>query len=255
LATSWLIGSYADNDFAGRVWIFNPQTGDTLFRLENPNPESRFADWFGFSVAANERIIAVSADEDGTNGLEASGTVYVFDAITGQLQDTLYSPRAEADGEFGRHLTITPQGDVLVGAFGESVEGIKDAGRAYLFDGETGSLLLEFANPEPEVGIFAWSVAATESEIIIGSPAQQAVYVFETIPEPSSIAFAVTLSLSALGIALVQRWRAMSHGIGSARGAIRELFQRRFVMALSNNWHFRAICCASTANAFASCGT
>jgi outer membrane protein assembly factor BamB len=202
------VGSIADNSFAGRVWGFDRNTGETLYRLENPNPEARFFDWFSFSVAANAAIIAVGANEDATSGFDGSGTVYVFDAVTGALRHTLVSPQPEIEGEFGRLVTITPQGDVLVGAYGESVNGIEGAGRAYLFDGETGSLLLNIPNPEPDVGVFGWSVAASEGAIFVGSPAKQAVYVFETIPEPTSMLLAMTLVISALGFTIVRRLRA-----------------------------------------------
>jgi outer membrane protein assembly factor BamB len=217
------VGSFADNDFAGRVWVFDRSSGERLFALDNPNPEAQTADWFSWSVAASEELIVVGANEDTTSGLKGSGTVYVFDAVTGGLKHTLFSPRSVVEGEFGRQVAITPAGDVLVGAYGESVEGILGAGRAYLFDGETGNLYLDIANPEPEVGAFGWSVAATDSAIVIGSGAGQAVYVFEAIPEPSSFVLGATLIVVALGVAVVRRWRNLCHEqkVMAVRGSVR----------------------------------
>jgi outer membrane protein assembly factor BamB len=198
-------GSILYNEGAGRVWIFDRSTGETLFALDNPNPEAQTLDWFSWSVAANDDIIAVGANEDATNGIKGSGSVYVFDARTGALRYTLLSPRSVVEGEFGRQVTITPDGDVLVGAFGESVNGFTGAGRAYLFDGETGNLFLDLANPEPEVGGFGWSVSATQDGIIVGSPNSEAVYVFQTIPEPSSLLLGSSLIVSALVILVLRR--------------------------------------------------
>jgi outer membrane protein assembly factor BamB len=203
-------GSITYNASAGGVWVFDRLTGELLFPLHNPNPESPILDWYSWSIAGNDEIIAVSADEDSTNGVGNSGTVYLFDAETGALRHTLFSPRAEIDGEFGRQVALTPAGDVLVGAFGETVNGLKNAGRAYLFDGETGGLLLEFANPEGGIGTFGWTVAATESQILIGAPASQMVYVYETIPEPASIALVAAVLVVALAVGAIRARRKKS---------------------------------------------
>lgn len=201
------IGAVNDNSFAGRVWVFDSDTGAVAFTLENPNPESTLFDWFGWSVAANEDIIAVGAREDGTSGVQGSGTVYIFDSQTGALRNTLFSPQLETNGEFGRSVALTLDGDVLVGAWGTSVNGIEAAGHAYLFDGESGTLLLDMANPEPtSFASFGWSVSAAGNRIVVGAvgaqpaamPSSGAVYVFEAIPEPSSIALLAALVIAVL---------------------------------------------------------
>jgi len=191
-----------DGDNPGRVWVFDRDSGNVLFTLENPNPESQFLDWFGWSVAANEDIIVVGAQEDGTSGIDGSGTTYVFDSANGALLHTLFSPQLEGNGEFGRSVAVTPDGNVLVGAWGTSVDGIEHAGHAYLFDGQTGNLLLDIPNPEPQVNaVFGWTVSAYENRIIVGAPRVDAdglpstgrVYVFASIPEPTTGCLAGTL--------------------------------------------------------------
>ena len=189
-----------DNNDAGRVWVFDRQTGQTLFRLENPNPAARFFDWFGWSVAANDSIIAVGAQEDGTDGHEASGTVYLFDSNTGALKHTLFSPQSNEHGDFGSSLALTPDGDVLVGAWGTTADGIERAGRAFLFDGDTGSLLLDLMNPDiDQYHGFGWSVAAGESGLVIGSLSGD-VLVFEAIPEPSSLVLLTSAAIVSLAV-------------------------------------------------------
>jgi WD40 repeat protein len=200
-----------DGENPGRVWVFDRDTGDTLHTLENPHADNQappffFSDGFGRTVAAGSGLIAVGAITDSTAGPVESGTVYVFDEQSGALRHTLFSPVPESRGEFGRAVAVTPWGDVLVGSYGASVEGLFQAGRAYLFDGETGNLLLDFANPEPHLGAsFGWSVSATEDQILVSAvlensdsaPGSGVVYVFEGIPEPG------TELLTAAGAALI----------------------------------------------------
>jgi hypothetical protein len=185
-----------DGDNPGRVWVFNRATGEVKFPIENPNPASQLFDWFGFSVAADNSSIVVGAREDGTSGVDGSGTAYIFDSSNGALLHTLFSPQPEANGEFGRSVAMMANGNVVVGAWGTSVDGIEGAGRVYLFDGRTGSLLYDIPNPEPSAfGAFGYSVAAVGNTIAIGAPggaanalpSTGAVYLFSTVPEPAGI--------------------------------------------------------------------
>ena len=224
------IGTVADNSNAGRVWVFDRATAQPLFKIDNPRPDTppplNLLDFFGWSVAANDKIIVVGSDEDDSSGVEGSGTVFVFDSSTGDLLHTLYSPQLESNGEFGRSVGLTPQGDILVGAWGTTVNGVDGAGHVYLFDGATGAMLLDIPNPEPsEFAQFGWSVDALADRIIIGAmsantslngeflPATGAVYVFMLVPEPCSLHVAVGLLLvaamrrGALRAVLAIEWR------------------------------------------------
>jgi outer membrane protein assembly factor BamB len=191
-----------DDKNPGRVWVLDRDSSETIFTLENPNPEDQGFDWFGFSLAANEQFIVVGAQEDETNG-EDSGTVYVFDSQTGNLLHTLFSPHVEQNGEFGRSVALTPAGDVIVGAWGAKVDGVEGAGRVFLFDGETGDLLLDLPNPDPVGAMaFGWSVAAIGEKLAVGTPYTNGalpgagiVYVFDayTVPEPCAVQVAIWL--------------------------------------------------------------
>ncbi len=202
--------THPDGDNPGRVWVFNRETGGVVLTLENPNPQARPApsDGFGWSVAAGSGIIAVGALRDSTSGVEQSGTVYIFDSETGALEHTLFSSHLIARASFGQTLAITPEGNVLVGDWHAWVDGLEDAGRAYLFDGQTGILLLDIPNPDPKAGdAFGWSVAANSRGMIIGAPTVDsngllntgAVYVFEPVPEAGMM----TLLLAGLAVAIV----------------------------------------------------
>lgn len=222
-------GTIADASFDGRVWVFDRQTGAVAYALENPNPARipppplNLPDWFGWSVAANEEIIVVSAQEDDPSGVDGAGSVYVFDSDTGALLHTLLSPHLEVNGEFGRSVAVTARGDVLVGAWGTSVDGVEGAGHAYLFDGQTGDLLLDIANPAPDgFGVFGWSVAAIGDNIVVGAPATTvnglpatgAVYVYAGVPEPATAVIALLAAVCWMGVYALRKRTRMKRGLG-----------------------------------------
>jgi outer membrane protein assembly factor BamB len=181
-----------DGDNPGRVWVFDRLTGETVFTLENPNPQKLpphfFPDLFGYTVAANDDIIVVGAREEGFGNVNGSGAAYVFDSQSGALLHTLFSPHLEERSSFGTSLALTPSGQVLIGASGASVNGMPAEGRVYLFDGLSGNLLLDIPNPEPDrISGFGFTVAATDQRLFVGVPSGEAVFVFEAIPEPSTL--------------------------------------------------------------------
>lgn len=108
-----------------------------------------------------------------------------FDTTLISIQATeLVSPNEQASGEFGLAVSWVPDvngdgsDDILVGAPNEEVgSGPTDAGRAYLFDGVTGSLLRTFVSPDERTsGYFGISVAGMpditgdgKGEVIIGA--------------------------------------------------------------------------------------
>jgi outer membrane protein assembly factor BamB len=197
---------------AGRVWVFDRVSGDTLFTLENPNrqklPPNFFNDEFGASIAANEQFIVVGAEQEDVHGISNSGAVYVFDFNTGTLLHTLVSPNIEERAFFGHEVAVTASGRIFVAANSASVEGHADAGRVFLFDGLTGSLLLDISNPQPEqLAGFGFSIAATDERLFVGTPSfGERVFVFETIPEPSSVALLV-VAIGIIGSVGVAKYR------------------------------------------------
>ncbi|MCA9442920.1 MAG: FG-GAP repeat protein, partial [Candidatus Omnitrophica bacterium] len=116
---------------------------------------------FGFAVQGIEDLngdargdlVVGAPGED-----EARGNVYVFDANSENLLLTLHSPTPRKRGHFGASIrTVSDQNgdglqDILVGAYGEDVGSVTEAGRVYLFDGVRGTLLSSFVSPVPETG-------------------------------------------------------------------------------------------------------
>jgi hypothetical protein len=146
---------------AGRAYLFSGATGALLQTLESPNPED--SGFFGWAVSG-----VPDADGDGRGDLlvgaimedtesQDAGRAYLFGGATGALLQTLESPNAVQDADFGSALAGVEdvdgdgRGDLLVGAPAEN-RGAENAGAAYLFSGATGLLLLPLETPNPELG-------------------------------------------------------------------------------------------------------
>ena len=76
------------------------------------------------------------------------GSIYVFDANTGEQLQRKFHPNFVADSRFGESLAVLGS-DVLVGAPGESVTlgvELSQAGVAYLLNGTTLDWMLRIEN-------------------------------------------------------------------------------------------------------------
>jgi len=167
-----LVGAYLDSTVAehiGSASLFDGETGELLLTINNP--ELGKYDYFGWSVAttpsSNLLIGAISAD----TGAPGAGTAYLFDGITGELLLTINNPTPEQSDRFGYSVATTTDGNLLIGTPQDGTDNIQ-SGSAYLFDGETGDLLLTINNPTPEpIDIFGSSVATTTTgDLLVGAP-------------------------------------------------------------------------------------
>jgi hypothetical protein len=173
---------------AGRAYVFSGQDGSLLYQLASPNEE--VGGRFGYSTRGAgdvdqdgfADVIVGAAIEDPGTSPSGAGRAYVFSGQDGSLLHQLASPHDEASGRFGTSVAgagdVDQDGsaDVIVGAIGE----LQAAGRAYVFDGQDGSLLFELVSPNqalsgsgPNLG---YSVAAAGdvnqdgfADVIVGS--------------------------------------------------------------------------------------
>jgi hypothetical protein len=88
------------------------------------------------------------------------GRAYLYSGLNGALLQDFISPHLETDGNFGDRVAGVPdvdgdgRGDVLISAPEEDPGGAatpNDAGRVYLFSGNTGQLLREFRSPVQQI--------------------------------------------------------------------------------------------------------
>ena len=133
---------------AGRAYVFSGLNGDTIYVFTG----EAAGDFFGRVASAGDvdndgfDDIIVGAYGNDAGGTQA-GRAYVF---SGQTGDTIYVFTGEAAGDrFG--LSVASAGDVdndgfddlIVGAYLNDAGGT-DAGRAYVFSGQTGDTIYVF---------------------------------------------------------------------------------------------------------------
>lgn len=128
------------------------ELGELLITLENPTPDGE--DRFGVSMAQVGRNLVVGAWHDSNNGVDYNGIVYVFDELTGTILRTLENPSPAFADLFGFDLERIDDRRVVVGNHADDVMGEQDVGTVYVFDVDTGDLLLTIPNPEPAAGDF-----------------------------------------------------------------------------------------------------
>lgn len=125
---------------------------------------------FGKSVSV-DMMIAVGAPYETAGTIAAAGNAYTFDTGTSTFIKQLTSPNPEMGGAFGSSVS-TLGNLVVVGAPNETVAGHPAAGRAYVFDGQSGMLKATLASPTPQTqGKFGFSCSLNQSGLIaVGAP-------------------------------------------------------------------------------------
>ena len=180
---------------AGNVYVYSSSGGTLLRTLSSPAPQELGS--FGWSVAVSGNLAIVGAPGENASGKLAAGHVYAYSLTTGKLVYTLSSPNAQTVGEFGGVLA-TSGSLLVVGAVNENTTA-GFAGRAYVYNATTGSLIGSLKSPNPDFeGEFGSTVYATPSYVIIGAQNETAgghlgagnVYVFSA----SSLALVKTLT-------------------------------------------------------------
>ena len=158
-----IVGAYFHNGATGRAYVYSGQTGGLLHTFDG----EAGMDAFGVAVAGlgdinsdNFADVIVGARNNDGAGSDA-GRAYVYSGFDGTI---LYTFSGEhAVDYFG--ISVAGAGDVdddavsdiIVGAYGVDLTG-QDRGTAYIFSGQTGSLLYEFIGEDDE-DWFGWSVA------------------------------------------------------------------------------------------------
>ena len=170
---------------AERTYLFSGATGERLLTLNPPEGVGRF----GGSVAG-----ASDVDGDGRGdllvGAPGRERAYLFNGATGALLHVLEPPGPAAS--FGLASAAVPDtdgdgiADLLIGAPRQSVRGMSNIGRAYLYSGATGELLQElevfFNNGNKFFGQAVAGVPDLDGDgrgdLLIGAPNRARVYLF-----------------------------------------------------------------------------
>jgi hypothetical protein len=133
----------ADGIVTGRVHVFDGATGTWLYAA-NPDPreDSGFGIWVDGIADVNgdgAGEVIVGAQNVNNGCVENAGRGYLLDGATGGLLRTFDSSMPQTGGFFGFAVTATEDAngdglpEVMIAAWGETVEGRSGAGTAYVF--------------------------------------------------------------------------------------------------------------------------
>lgn len=121
------------NANAGVVYVYNPDTGNLLYTINNPNTTSPAGDYFGNNISVSTNYIVVSAPDKNSDG---DGVVYVFNRFDGSLLYTIQNPNTDttdSTDEFGRAVDISDT-RIIIGAYSETGSGNTFTGASYLYN-------------------------------------------------------------------------------------------------------------------------
>ncbi len=163
-----VVGAYREDRGAtdsGCAYVFDLTTGALISTLLNPSPTS--FDYFGYSVDISAETVVVGAYRDDSVATDA-GTVYLFDASTGQLTRTITSPSL-ADSEFFGYAVSVDGGVLAVGSPLARGGGITP-GAVHLFETATGATIQTLENPTPgDFDYFGSALAMANNRLVVGA--------------------------------------------------------------------------------------
>lgn len=152
----------------GSLYIYDAMTFNLVHKLFPNDPG--FADNFGFSVATSGAFAAAGSPFDNDNGND-SGSVYVFDAVSGTQLHKLVPNDTGAGDLFGVSLDMEGTTIVVGAGFSDEVVGGVDAGSAYVYDAPSGQLIAKLTSSTPQPGArFGEGVAISRDYIVIAAP-------------------------------------------------------------------------------------
>jgi len=152
------------------AYVFDAATGQQLHKLTAADGAP--GDEFGIAVAISGEIVIVGADHDEHAGA-MSGSVYVFDATTGQQLHKLIADDAEEGDRFGCAASVDGNLAIIGARMDDDAspgDPDCDSGSAYVFDVTTGQQLRKLVADDSAPGDeFAVSVSIEGGIAIVGA--------------------------------------------------------------------------------------
>ncbi len=126
---------------------------------------------FGTSIAISGSQMLVSDLGTNSGDYAWSGDVYVYSipSFNYVTKLTQQNPEYAPGATFGTSVAFCGN-HIIVGAPGETVNGVLWAGNVYLYDADTYAWERTIPNPDASGGFFGWSIAVVGDNIWIGEP-------------------------------------------------------------------------------------
>jgi hypothetical protein len=159
------------NVVQGAAYVFDGSTGSWLEQAKLTADDGAAFDNFGRSVAISGSTVLVGAPYVAIDGNAFEGAAYVFDASGASWRQTqkLVAGDGTTDTYFGWSVAVSGT-NALVGA---SSYNDTDQGQAYAFaqaGGQWTQTQELVSGDGPNVDLFGWSVAVSDSSALIGEP-------------------------------------------------------------------------------------
>jgi hypothetical protein len=171
----------------GRAYVFSSATGALIFTLISPSVDKLPS--FGFAVAGGQDLngdgspdFAIGAPLQG----DLRGAAYIFSGRDGTVLLRLRAAQ-QRFAKFGSSVALTPdmtgdgRPDILVGAPDRTVNGLLNAGAAFIFSGRNGRLFRTVTAETPKAFAgFGYAVTTADfnndgtRETVVGAPFQDA---------------------------------------------------------------------------------
>ena len=150
---------------SGSVYQYDTVSGDLIRKLL-PD-DGVVGDDFGCSIAIWGDKVLIGAESDNVNGIN-SGSVYIYDIVTGDQVMKLWPSDGAHHDRFGESVAVYDN-TVIVGADGDDDNG-SNSGSAYLFDLTTGQELHKLVPTDGTFNDrFGISVSVSSSTALIGA--------------------------------------------------------------------------------------
>lgn len=159
-------GDSANGLEAGEAYLIDLATGAQTHSLLPKDGRER--DLFGCSIDIEDGIVAVGAFFDDDGGMN-TGSVYLFDAVSGEEIMEIFADDGESNDYFGREVLIE-DGRLYVSAVRDGVNG-PSSGSVYVFDVQTGAELMRIIPDDGErVDVFGSSIAIENGVLVVACP-------------------------------------------------------------------------------------
>jgi len=161
------IGAYGDDALAsnaGRAYLYDATTGALLRTFNNPDPDPDDNFGLGMSIYGGRLVGGVQNDD---NAGPNSGSIYLFDPITGAVTHFFLNPSGTLGGLFGRRSEVE-ESLIAVGAALDDISAT-NSGSVHVFDLAVNQLVQSIHSPVASADNFGNSVAMDQSRIVVGA--------------------------------------------------------------------------------------